>query len=101
MVLADFGRLMGSDAGEKNGPERGEYAERWVGWQTSEVRRRLQESAQTRGNQRNSPEKTPTENGWGWCTGGAMPVLIKPSSIIRLRMFLNTRAMGLSQFDEA
>ena len=78
MVLADFGRLMGSDAGEKNGPERGECAERWVGWPTSEVRRRSQESAQTRGNQRNSPEKTPTENGWGWCTGGGATTGNKP-----------------------
>ena len=64
-AFADFGRLMGSDAGEKKGPEREECAERWVGWQTSEVRRCSQESAQTRGNQRNSPEKNPNRERLG------------------------------------
>ena len=32
---------------------------------------------------------------------GATPALIKPSSTIRLRMFLNTRAIGFSHLDEA
>ncbi len=70
-AFADFGRIWGSEPGEKNGRERVEGGPGRGHGPDAEVRRLPQEPPTTCGNRcAIGQEKTPTENGWGFVIGG-------------------------------
>ena len=70
MALADFGQLLGSEVGARNGQERVECGKERAIRAAVEVRRFPQEPPRTHGSGAIRQEKTPTENGWGFVIGG-------------------------------
>ena len=63
-AFADFGPTLGSEVGARNGQERVECGLERPIRVAGAVRRRLQESAQLRGNRRDQAKKIPTDKGW-------------------------------------
>src|SRR5690606_27760528 len=102
-AFADFGRVWGSEAGEKNGREREEGGLGRGQGPDAEVRRLSQEAPRTRGNQRDQARKSPNRERlgfWYWWRrreSNPRPQALRSRTYMLSRLFDSRRALPKRQ----